>query len=284
VTLSGSLVPGWTLALLALTLILPAAVASIDGLARAVRRGRRIGWALWWSASRGLPPVAALILFYILTGLGIVAQPTFPFDPGRFAIGAGEIVVMALLALIVLGGYYAIRGWRVPSGLGREEAASALGLTSAGGALLAWLANPFLALLLAPIAHVWLMDARRERSLPWPVVTLGAVISLFPLAIVVANVADRLELGASAPWQLLLMVGNGQIGFGTMLALCMLVGCLVGAIAVGARRGESPRPGVVRRSNRPAALEAQPVRAPNGDLDASPIAPAGASDDLGDGR
>ena len=153
---------------------------------------------------------------------------------------------MTLLALIVLGGYYAIRGWRIPSGLGRDEAAPALGLVSVGAVLLAWLANPFLALLLVPIAHVWLLDARRERSLPWPAVTLGAVVSLLPLAAVVGNVAGRLELGITAPWQLLLMVGDGQIGFGTMLAVCILVGCLVGVIAVAARRGGTTRPQVVR--------------------------------------
>src|SRR6185295_17430892 len=137
-------VPGWTLALLALTLTLPAGVASIDGLARAKRRRRRLGRALWWSVSRSLPPLAALLFLYILTGLGIVAQPTFPFDPGRFRIGAGEIVVMTLLALIVLGGYYAIRGWRIPSGLAADAAASALGLISVAALLLAWLANPFM--------------------------------------------------------------------------------------------------------------------------------------------
>ena len=283
VTLSGSLVPGWALALLALTLVLPAAVASIDGLGRALRRQSRIGWALWWSASRGLPPLAALVFFYVLTGLGIVARPTFPFDPGRFGIGAGQIVVMTLLGLIVLGGYYAIRGWRVPSGLAADAAASALGLISVAALLLAWLANPFMALLLVPIAHVWLLDARRERGLPWPAVTVGALISLLPLAAVTGNVVSRLELGSSAPWQLLLMVGDGQIGFGTMLALCMLVGCLIGVVAVAARRGGAGRP----HAGRPAesgAMAARPVPPPSHDLDASPIAPYGAADDLGEGR
>jgi hypothetical protein len=284
VTLSGSLVPGWALALLALTLVLPAAAASIDGLARALRRRRSVGWALFWSASRGLPPLAALLFFYILAGLGIVAQPTFPFDPGRFGIGAGQVVVMTSLGLIVLGGYYAIRGWRVPSGLGRDAAAPALGLVAVGAVLLAWLVNPFMGLLLVPLAHAWLLDARRERSLPWPAVATGAVISALPLTAAVANVVDRLELGSSAPWQLLLMVGDGQIGFGTMLALCVLVGCLVGVVALAARRGVSPlRPGG-RRGDSPSVIEAQPASRPGDDLDASPIAPAGASDDWGNGR
>jgi hypothetical protein len=283
VTLSGSLVPGWTLALLALTLVLPAAVASFDGLARGLRRRRRIGWALAWCASRGLPPLAALLFFYVLTGLGIVASPTFPFDPGRFGAGAGEIVVMTLLGLIVLGGYYAIRGWRVPSGLATDAAVPALGLISVAAVLLAWLVNPYLALLLAPVAHVWLLDARRERRIPWPVVLVGAVIALLPVAAALGNVVSRLELGSSAPWQLLLMVGDGQIGFGTMFALCMLAGYMVGVVAVAGRRDAAGRAQAGRLGS-PGRVEAQPVSRPMGDLDASPIAPGAAHDDSGDGR
>jgi hypothetical protein len=283
VTLSGSLVPGWALALLALTLVLPAAVASIDGLARALRRQRRIGWALGWSASRALPPLAALVFFYVLTWLGIVASPTFPFDPGRFGVGAGQIIVMTVLGLIVLGGYYVLRGWHVPSGLATDAAASALGLISVGAVLLAWLANPYLALLLVPVAHVWLLDARRERAIPWPGVTVGAVISLLPLAAAVGDLVGRLELGSSAPWQLLLMIGDGQIGFGTMLALCLLAGCLVGVVALAARRGAAQR-APIGRAGGPGAVEVQPFSPSTGDLDASPIAPGAARDDLGDER
>ena len=173
ITLSGSLVPGWTLALLALTLLLPAALASLDGLGRARRRERRIGWALSWSVSRALPPLAALLLLYLLTAIGIVARPAFPFDPSRFQTGAGQIVVMTLLGIVVLGGYRAIRAWSVPPGLRTDAAVPALGLISALAVLLAWLANPYLALLVVPAAHVWLLDARRGRPLPWPAV-LGA--------------------------------------------------------------------------------------------------------------
>ena len=73
---------------------------------------------------------------------------------------------MAFLAIVILAGYYAIRGWRVPAGLPSEVAAPALGLVSALAVLVAWLANPYLALLLVPLAHVWLLDARRGGALP----------------------------------------------------------------------------------------------------------------------
>lgn len=280
VTLSGSLVPGWALALLALTLLIPAALASLDGLARALRARQRIGWALWWSASRGLPPLAGLVLLYLFGATGIVARPEFPFDPNRFGTGPGEVVVIVLLCLVVLGGYYAVRAWRVPAGLRTEAAVPALGLTAVMAVLLAWLVNPFLALLLVPAAHVWLLNARRRGPLPWAAVLGCGALSLAPLAAAVGDLVGRLQLGAGAPWQLLLMVGDGQIGFGAVLAVSLLAGSLIGLVAVAARR--SPARGRRRQAEAPApaAFGGAPAPATGDGLDASPIVGEGVADDL----
>jgi hypothetical protein len=246
ITLAGSLVPGWSLALLGLTLLLPAALASIDGLGRALRRGRRIGRALWWSASRALPPLAALALLHLLGASGIVARPAFPFDPGRYQAGAGEIAVVALLGLVILAGFRAIGGSRVPPGLGVDAAIPALGLASALAVLLAWVANPFLALLLVPAAHVWLLGARRGRPLPRSAVAGAAALSLVPLGAAIGDLIGRLDLGVGAPWQLLLMVGDGQIGLVAVLSLSLLAGCLLGLVAVaGVPRGDEGGSGPV---------------------------------------
>src|SRR5204862_6000283 len=114
-TLAGNLVPGWTLSLLAVTLLLPAALACVDAFARALRGGERLGWAFAWSAARALPPLGALIALYLLAVLGIVASPTFPFDPNSYGIGAGQVIAMVFLALVMLAGLFLIRIWQVPS-------------------------------------------------------------------------------------------------------------------------------------------------------------------------
>jgi Peptidase family M28 len=287
VTLSGSLIPGWGLALLALTLTLPAAIASLDGLGRVMRRRRRIGGALGWAASRGLPLVAALMLLYLLVLIGIVAQPRFPFDPGDFGIGAGEVVVMALLAGVVGAGFYRLREWRVPARLELDAAAAGLGMISVAAILVAWLANPFLALLLVPAAHVWLLDVRRQ-PLPWPAVLGGAALSLVPFAAALADMAGRLGLGSAAPWRLLLIIGDGQIGFASMIALCLLIGCLVSTVALAAGRRAGIRPAARDagpRSPEPPThlIHDQEAFAPD-PLDASPIARIRGADDLGEGR
>ncbi len=234
-SLAGNLIPGWALALLALALLLPAAVASLDAVARALRHRAPVGSALTWSASRSLPLLAAVLLLYLLAVTGIVARPAFPFDPNRFRVGVGEIAAMIFLASVILAGYHAIRGWRVPAELPPELAAPALGLVSALAVLLAWLANPYLALLLVPAAHVWLLDARRAGALPWPLGPGAVALSLLPMAAAVLQVAGRLDLGPGAPWHLILMAGDGQIGFLELLALCLLGGSLLGLVALAVR-------------------------------------------------
>jgi hypothetical protein len=235
--LADNLVPGWALALLALALLLPPALASLDGVGQAFQREERAGSALVWSASRSLPLLAALFLLYLLAVTGIVARPAFPFDPSRFRVGAGQVLAMALLAIVVGAGYYAIQGWRVPAELPSGLAAPALGLVAALAVLIAWLTNPYLALLLVPAAHVWLLDARRAGALPWPLTPGAIALSLLPLAAAVLEVASSLGLGPGAPWHFLLMVGDGQIGFGEMLAVCLLGGSLVGLLALALRPG-----------------------------------------------
>jgi hypothetical protein len=283
--LAGNLVPGWALALLALTLLLPAALTSLDALVRARRAGARVGWALAWASSRALPLLAALLFLYLLALTGIVARPAFPFDPSRFRVGGGQIVAVVFLAAVVAFSYRAIRGWRLPVGIPAELARPALGAVSAAGVTCAWLANPYLALLVVPMAHVWLVRARRSGGLAWPRVAAAIALALVPLAAAVTQVGGRLNLGLTAPWHFLLMVGDGQIGFVPVIALCLLAGCMAGLIAVGLRRAPATSGPPPRREPPPALpfdAERQPVGSAVGaHVDASPIPASRRDDDLG---
>jgi hypothetical protein len=283
VPLAGNLVPGWTLALLALALLLPAAVAAADG----ARAHARTGWAIGWAASRALPLLAGLIFFYFLALVGLVAQPTFPFDPNLFGVGVGQVIVMVLCATVIGASYYAIRGWRVPTALPASAAVPAVGIVSTLAVFLAWLANPYLGLLLVPTAHVWVVCARRRGAPPWPLVATAAVISLLPLIAALGHVSGELAMGTSAPWLLMLMVSDGQIGFGTMLALSLIGGGLLGSLAFSLRRGAPPRRRAPARRperspdggvNDGPALE--PVGSPTEALDISTIASDPRHDDL----
>ena len=240
VPMAGNLVPGWTLALLALALLLPPALAAADGIARAVRGHRGIGRGIAWAVSRALPPLAGLVFIYLLAALGLVASPAFPFDPNLFGVGPGQLIVMLLCALVIGSSYYALRGWRVPAGLPSQVAVPAIGLVSTVAVLLAWLANPYVGLLLVPTAHVWVLCARRGGS-PWWLAAGAACVSLLPFAAAVGHVSGELALGSSAPWLLLLMVTGGQIGFGTTFSLCLVLAGLLGVVAVSIRPGAQRR-------------------------------------------
>ena len=181
--------------------------------------------------------------------MGLVASPTFPFDPNLYGVGAGQVVVMVLLLCVAGGSYYAIRGWRVPTILPSAAAIPALGAVSTLAVVAAWLANPFLALLLVPTAHVWVTCGSRRGPLAWPVVAGVAAVSLVPAAAALAHVSG--SLGSAAPWLLLLMVSDGQFGFGTMLALCLVAGGLLGIVAVSLRSG---RPQARRAPARPQGI------------------------------
>lgn len=144
-----------------------------------------------------------------------------------------------MLFCVAAGSYYAIRGWRVPAVLPSAAAVPALGAVSTLAVFGAWLANPFLALLLVPTAHVWVTcGSHRRGPLAWPIVVSVAAISLLPAAAALAHVSG--SLGSAAPWLLLLMVSDGQFGFGMMLALCLVAGGLLGIVAVSLRSGHPP--------------------------------------------
>ena len=74
----------------------------------------------------------------------------------------------------------------------------------------------------------------------------------------------QLDLGLAAPWHLLLMIEDGQIGFGTVAALVRMLGGLLacvtaaGGVAAAARR--PPRSGASGSHAGPGALGSMPLR------------------------
>lgn len=234
---SGNLVPGWALAIFGLSLILPAAIAALDGLLHAGRRGIA-GRGLGWAITRALPPLAALLLLYLMALIGIVPSPRSPFDPGRFPTGVGQILLLGVLGAVCVAGWAVIGGLRSPRALPRPGMVVGVGAAATGSVLVLWLANPYLGLLLAPAAHPWVLLVRSDPPRrPAPVVVaLGA--ALIPGAAALLSVSGALDLGIDTPWYAVLSLANGGYGLTRALATCLLAGSIVGAIALA--RG--PRP------------------------------------------
>jgi len=231
IEVGGNLVPEWAIAVLALALILPALVATVDGMARAARQGQSAR-ALAWAAPRSLPLIAALVLLYALAFVGIVARPPFPFDPGTISLGASEAVIVVLLGAAAFGAWRALGGNGVGAELDREAAATALGLILVASVLVTWLANPFLGLLAVPVAHAWIPRAGGPRRLGRLRTAIAIAIALVPVTLAIASVASRLQLGASLPWQALVAVGDGGVPLLIALAACVSAGSLAALLVV----------------------------------------------------
>ncbi len=267
VEFSGSLLPGWAIAVFSLALLVPAAVAALDGVARAARRRAGVVQAIIWAYALALP-LAGLVIAVLVAGVaGLIADPAYPFDPGRFDLGVPEaLLIIALLAAAVCG--YALTGLGHPPTRSRWEAlAPALGAAAVTGALALWLVNPYLALLLVPAAHVWLLA---DRPRPRALVGLCLLLSVLPAVLAVRSSASA--VGAE-PSDLLLMVVDGQFPAFPLLALCLVGGTLAGMLVLlahprGARTddrdlGGNPQPEWGPPEARPAAgsIDSAPTKA-----------------------
>ena len=236
VKLGSNLLPGWSLAVLALALLLPAAVAAIDGCARAARERRAIGAALAWAGARGLPFVGALAVLYLLATVGAVPRPPFPFDPGAYDLGGRAAIAFASMAIVGGASAWLLHARRITGSRAPEPAICGVGAVAVGAAILLWFANPYLALLAGPIAHVWLLGAGAPSAARRAAVIAASAAACVPLLGAFVAVARALDLGADAPWTFTLMIADGQLGFASMLSLCFLFGALAGGVALVMRR------------------------------------------------
>ncbi len=235
-TIAGNLIPGWAIGLLALTLLLPALAASIDGMARASRRREPALGSLVWALSRALPFLAALALLYLLALVGIAPSPDFPFDPGRFDLGWRAVGVLVALLAAFAGVAVLLRPFALPPVPMRETLATALGVVASLAVLGIWLINPYLGLLCVPLAHVWLLGARPATAASIAGTLVAAVIALAPLTAAVIHLGSRLDLGSDTPWTLMLMVTDGQIGLLQACLGCLVAGSLLGLLALAVPR------------------------------------------------
>lgn len=254
--LADNLVPGWTLALLALTLVLPVALVAANACLRAARAGAGLGHGLAWTAARALPFIGGLATLYAFALLGAIPRPPFPFDPGEYEFGTRAAITLSLVAVVALASAVALRSRGVTAQRAPRAAVPAVGAVAVAACLLIWLANPYLALLVAPIAHLWLLCTASPGAARAAGVVAASALACAPAAAAVVALATALDLGAGAPWTLALMVADGQIGLGLTVPLCFLGGALLAGMALA-----GPRRALAQSSDPGRQLEIRPQRA-----------------------
>ncbi len=239
VRVGGNLIPGWTISLLALALLLAPIATAAELWGREQRQNWRTRRTIPWALERALLPLAALLLAYGLSIVGLIPDPPYPFDPAAYPPGVkGPIAAAALAGAVVIAALL-VRPMRTPLDAQPQTLAAAAGLVTGAALVAMWILNPYLTLLLFPAANVWLLPARAAGPPRAAVVAVVAAASLAGVLAAWATVAAQLDLGLAAPWQLLLTVVDGQVGLATNLAWVVLIGGLIAAVAATAadRRG-----------------------------------------------
>jgi hypothetical protein len=238
--------PEWAIRLLALAALLAPLVVCIDALARLRRRHEPIARGLLWVLCGALPFLVASLFAAALGAVGIVSVPAAQLSAAAIsAVGGAPVALVA--TLLVLGAMLLVRPALVRRlGFTSQPDPDAAGLAAMlvllGVALLAWLINPFAALLLVPAAHLGLLAAdSRARALSLP--ALG--LALLPLAALLFVFARELGLAplALAESVVLSLVG-GQGGPFAALLWSLALGSLLSllALVLADRGGERIEP------------------------------------------
>ncbi len=241
--LARQIVPAWALRLLIGTLLIPPALVILDGLARARRRREPLGRWSAWALACGLPFAVCALFAQLLGELGAIsATPLTPVLAG--AMPFDDAAATAVLACaLVLG--LAWLAWPVlvrRVGLAVRPTPEAPGGSDAAGiasllvlllvACVAWVLDPYAALLVIPGLHLLLGVASPERR-PRPIASLGLlVLALVPLGLLVAFYIHEFGYGlGGAAWTAVLLPAGGHIGVGGALLWSCAFGCGV-AIAL----------------------------------------------------
>ena len=260
VTIAGQVIPGWVLAVLAATLLLPAVVASVDAFARARRRRAPVGpWLLW--IALGVAPLLVGYGFASLLALfGATPEPpSAPVAPDLYPLDGAAIAVLAVVLGVVAVVWAVLRRFAGPTRHRLDEASGAgvAATLSLGGAALAlWLIDPFAALLAVPALHFWmlatLIDPPPPRRVRYALVAAGLVPPLL-LAVYQLFVLGLDPIGGA--WYLLLLILGGQVG-----PLGVAVGALFTAAFVAVVEIVRRSPGAERST--PGAPPGPTIRGP----------------------
>ncbi len=247
VTVAGQMMPGWVLALLAGTLILPALAASIDAFARARRRRAPVGsWLLW--IVLGLVPFAVgYALAQLLALVGATPEPPpAPVAPSLHPLDVPALVVLAVVLGTVAAVWAALRRFAGPTARRIGDAPGsgagvAVALALAAGGLALWLIDPFAALLAVPAIHLWmlatLIDPPPARRVRVGLVAGGLVL---PLLLVVFQLFVLDVNPLAGAWYLLLLVLGGQVGLASVLVAALFTAIFGVVVAIVRRAGVAP--------------------------------------------
>lgn len=233
--IGSKVVPEWAIRLLVAAALLPALALTIDACAR-VRGRRAITRALLTVAAGALPFLAAAILLLIAGAAGLAGTlAVLPATAGALTIDAAAALVFALSAIVLLFGLWRwLRLARSSGGLleGRGAGLAVLILLDLA-AVGAWIANPYLALLLLPAVHLWIAPCAFEVPRSWRPAALALVLlGLCAPVLTYAYYASGSALGGLGwVWLGPALFASRALGPGSAILFSVLAGAALCALA-----------------------------------------------------
>jgi hypothetical protein len=254
----GKVVPGWAISLFVLALLVPVVLTTIDGLARARRRGHVIWRSSVLVLAAAVPFALGVLVVIAARLLGIITvDPPGPVAAGAVPLDGTDIAVLAVAVCVVitaLAGVWAIAARMRASGpepaaRGRDRssdgAVAALLLVMCVVTIVIWIANPFAAALLVPALHLWLWAVNPDLRLRVPVRLVLVTLGVAPVVLVVLYYSGTLGFGPlQAAWAAALLVAGHAVSLVAALEWSVVLGCLVSVttIALLAARGSRVEP------------------------------------------
>jgi hypothetical protein len=231
------LMPGWAISLLAFALLAPALAAGLDGFARARRRERAVGRSMRWVIGAGAPFLLMLAFAYVFELFDwMPATASEALAPASRLSFSEAVPPLAALLLVFVLGWLVIRPIVTGPDAGRRvaelpETAIALALLLSIELLLLWTSNPYAVILLVPVLHLSLMNALPAASRPR--LSRGGTVTgalLLPgLAFLYYGVHLHLGLDHTR-YALMLLAGGGSLA--SVVLYSAIAGSLVSAVLV----------------------------------------------------
>jgi hypothetical protein len=228
-----NVLPGWSVRLIVLCLLLPALLAALDAFFRARRHRLHAGAWVGWALAAGVAFPLAWAWLRVLGIAGALPAPRGPVLPSDLSLSTGQALALASVVLALAAGVIAARMLARSGSVARGNpaagaAGAAVGAIVCGVTLLVWVVNPYAAALLLPAAHLWLFlgapQTRLRGARGWAALLAGL---LAPALVLVAEM-DALRigpLGLTRTW--LVATAGGHVSAWSAL----VVGALAGSVA-----------------------------------------------------
>jgi hypothetical protein len=250
----GKTIPRWAVAFLVLTMIIAVLLATIDGLARARRRGHPILRWVGWVLAAAVPFVVAVLVVGVAKAAGLIEGVVpAPIGGDAVTVHGGASVLLVVLGVVIVGGTVWLRPLiaRAAGPRPGQDEDGVYGAGAAAGLLLVlclvalaiWVANPFAAALLVPALHLWLWIIVPDVRVPVPamVVLLAAGLAAPVLAVLYYALTLGLD-PVQLAWSWVLLLGGGVVGLLTALEWSVFLGCAVSVVAIAIAAARQPRP------------------------------------------